>query len=330
MNKIIRRGGLYSLASVFIATLVSGAALAAASPSAGSANGYRISPVRTDLTIKPGESETTTIYVQNVSNAVENLQVLVNDFQARNDESGSPALLLNGKNAPAHGLRQYVTLSSPAFTLQPNEQKGVDVRISIPANASGGGYFGAVRVAPTTASGDKNINLAASVASLILVKVPGNVTEQVSIAGFEVVSGSGAHTLFTSSKNLSAAVRFHNTGNIQEEPFGKIQVKKGSKVIGSYEINSSTPRGNVLPDSIRKFTVSIGNVGSLGKYTLQGNFGYGSNGQLLSASTTFYVVPVSAIALAVVLLVLILLAIFMVPRWLRAHDRSVLRRAGRR
>lgn len=332
MRKLLRLGGIYSALSILIASSMATVALAAASASStGTGNGYKISPVRVDLTVNKGASQTVTVYVQNVSSAKEDLQVVVNDFQARNDESGAPALLLNGQKAGSHGLKQYISILNPTLSLQPNEQKAISVRISIPGNAVAGGYYGAIRVAPAGAVGDKNINLAASVASLILVKVPGNLTEQLSIAGFSAESKNGSpHTIFTSDKGLKAAVRFQNSGNIQEQPFGKILLKKGSKILKTYEINNSDLRGNVLPDSIRKFTVDLGKVGSFGKYTLQGSFGYGSNGQLLSASTTFYIIPVGIVVLALVILLVVLFLIFGLPKIIRGHDQRVLRRASRR
>jgi hypothetical protein len=310
--------------------LLSGATPAfAATAQSGSGNGYKISPVRTDLTINPGNSQTTDIYIQNVSSAVENLQVLVNDFQADTSETGTPAILLNGQQAPQHSLKQYVA-PVPNITVQPGAQKDVKITITIPANATPGGYFGAVRFAPANVNAEKNVTLAASVASLILVKVPGNINEQMSIASFDARVNDKNHTVFTSNKGITATVRFKNSGDLQEEPFGKVILKKGGKQLASYDINNTDPRGNVLPDSIRKFSVPLTKLSSFGKYTLEGNFGYGSNGQLLSAKTTFYVIPVWAILAAIIVVLLIVLAAFGLPRMIRNHDRRVLRKAGRR
>lgn len=292
-------------------------------------NGFKIWPVRIDAVIAPGESRTEDVYIQNVSSVAENLQVLVNDFQAGTDESGIPSLLLNGSNAPQNGLRQYVTLPVNNFTIQPQETKDVKVQISIPNNAPGGGYFGAIRFAPVNVDASKNVTLSASVASLVLVKVPGNITEQMSIASFDARSNDKPHGIFISNKSIDAVVRFRNSGNVQEQPFGKIILKKGSTVLASYEVNNTDPPGNVLPNSIRKFTVPLSKIGSFGKYTLEGNFGYGANGQLLSAKTTFYVIPMALMILGLAIVVLILLAVFVMPSWIRAYNRRVLRNASR-
>ena len=321
--------GILSLVVVSASTLQAYAATNTASP--GSGNGLKISPVRTDLTLNPGATQTVDIIVQNVTSSTAILNVLINDFTASNDEKGDPAIILNpSTSAPSHGLKQFIAPVGN-ITLQPNEQQDVKVDINIPLNAAGGGYFGAVRFEPATNASGSNISLSASVASLILVKVSGNVIDKMSIASFDARKADKSHSVFFSNKSIDAVVRFKNSGNVQEEPFGKIILKKGNNIIASYEINNTDPRGNVLPDSIRKFTVSLGNkVGSFGKYTVEGNFGYGSNAQLLSGSTTFYVVPLSLVGAVLGALILILWAIFVLPRWIKAYNRRVLRRARRR
>ncbi len=301
----------------------------AASPAS---NGYRLSPVRTDLTIQPGSSAVVTAYIQNASSTVENLQVVINDFQPPTNESGNPELLLNGATASQHSLKQFVTVSTPTFTLQPNQQEAVNVRVKVPLGTPSGGYYGAIRFAPVGATGSKNVNLSASIASLVLITVPGNLVEQLSIAGFGVSQGSSnkVHSIFFSNKNLQSIVRFQNSGNVQEQPFGKILLKRGSTILDTFTVNDASPPGNVLPSSIRLFSVKLDKVGWFGKYKAEGNFGYGSKGQLLTAQATFYVIPVFVIILVIIAILFLLFLIFGLPRLIRAYNRRVIARANRR
>ena len=305
-------------------------ALAASQPAA--TNGYRLSPVRTDLTIAPGSSETVTVYIQNASSAVENLQVIINDFQAPTNETGYPSLLLNGATAPSHSLKQFVSVPTPTFTLQPSQQKAVSVAVNVPKGTASGGYYGAIRFAPLGTGGNKNVNLSASIASLVLITVPGNLDEQLSIAGFGVTQGSSTqtHSFFFTNKNLQAQVRFQNSGNVQEQPLGNVILKRGSTTLGTYVVNNASSPGNVLPDSIRRFSVTLTKVSWYGKYKVEGSFGYGSKGQLLTAAATFYVIPVLFIVIAIVLLLFILFLIFGLPRLIRAYNRRIIARASRR
>jgi len=317
--------------AVALLTLVSISPIAHAAGSGG--NGLRVSPVRSDLTIKPGQSYTVTINVTNVTTAPANLQAIINDFTASPDESGAPAIILDAsKFASSHSLKRFV-LPIANFSVQPSQTKAVSVVINVPNSAAGGGYFGAIRFAPasSTLGPNQNLNLAGSVGSLILVKVPGDITEKVTIASFDARSGDQPNTFFTTNKHIAATVRFRNQGNIQEEPFGKILLKnRSNKILASFEVNDKTPAANVLPDSIRKFSVPLNKVGSFGEYKLEGNFGYGSGGQLLSASTTFYVIPLWLILVVVLVILAVLFLIFGLPRLVRAYNQSVVRKANRK
>lgn len=336
MKTLFKRVSLLLIAGAVIGgSVVTVPALAATSSSTSgttstSANGMKVSPVRTDLTINPGSSKTIDVYIQNVTGTKATLAVLLNDFEAGKDESGTPMLLLDGRRAPQHGLKQYIT-PIDNVVVQPNEQKDIKVTIRIPEGTPGGGYFGAVRFVPISSpSSDRTVTLGASVGSLILVKVPGDYKEKLSLASFDVAQGNQPGTFFTSSRDLKAVARFTNQGDVQEEPFGKVLLKKGDKTLGSYEINNTIPRGSVLPASTRRFEVPLKDAGSFGKFTLQGNFGYGSNGQLLTASRSFYVIPVFLIIAVIVIILLILFAIFGLPRLIRSYNKKVVSRASRR
>jgi hypothetical protein len=326
---------LIAVAALLFANAVPAMAATTSSSSASGGNGLRISPVRTDLTIDPGYTQTIDVYVTNLTSQSANLSGVVDDFTAGTDESGTPAVLLNGDKAPSHSLKEYVAPIGN-FTLAASATKDVKVTISIPKGVAGGGYFGAVRFMPASTVSAKNVNLAASVASLVIVTVPGPVTQQLSISSFDVrrmntqtnVLGS-PNVFFTNNKNLNAVVRFDNTGNLQEEPFGKILLKKGSAIIGTYEINNTQPLGNVLPDSIRRFSVPLTGLSSFGKYTIEGNFGYGTTGQLLSAVTTFYIVPVTAVVIAVVVLLIIIVGIYLLRTYIRNAIRKGVSRGNR-
>lgn len=300
----------------------------------GTGNALKVSPVRTDLTINPGETKTIDVYVQNITNAEIKLHTIVNDFVAGKDESGTPNIILDEKkSAPLRSFKKYVTPIGD-FSVKPNEQHNVKVVIAIPKDADAGGYYGAVRFEPASSDTNQNLSLSASVGSLVLVTVPGDLKEQANIASLDTrkvdpkTNKELPGSFFTNGKNLFGAVRIENTGNIQVQPFGKVLLKKSGKTLASYEINNTSPRGNVLPDSIRKFEFDISkNVGAFGKYTLEANLGYGSKGELLTATKTFYVVPVPVMIIIGLVLLIILFAIFVLPRMIRSYNRRVVQKA---
>jgi hypothetical protein len=307
-------------------------------------NALRISPVRADLTINPGETKSVDVTVTNVTDKPATLRGIVNDFGPSDDESGQPRVYFDEKSAaPSRGLKKYIE-TPEKMTLGPKEQRRVKVTIKMPGDAGGGGYFGVVRFAPAEITGRENVTLSGSVGTLLLVTVPGDIVEKASLKTFNVARMNGetlgkASTLFTNGKKgadgkgLQAVLRVENSGNIQLAPFGKAILKKGGSQVATYELNETTPRSNVLPGSVRRFQIDLGDkTGSFGKYTLEGNFGYGSSGQLISAKTSFYVVPLPFLLAAGALVLLLILALVIIPRWLKSHDRRLLRKmrkAGR-
>ena len=337
----MRRKFLASLTAimslVIVATSTSGAMAATNANTktlTGTGNALKISPVRTDLEIKPGETKTIDVYVQNITSANIKLHAIVNDFTAGKDESGTPNILLDeNKFAPIRSFKKYVAPIGD-FDVKPNEQHNVKVTIAIPKDAAAGGYYGAVRFEPAGSSSNQSLSLSASVGSLVLVTVPGDLKEQANIASLDVrkidpkTNQESAGSFFTNGKYLFGAVRIENKGNIQVQPFGKVLLKKSGKTLASYEINNTTPRGNVLPDSIRKFEFDVSkNVGAFGKYTLEANLGYGTKGELLTATKTFYIVPVPVMITLGAILLVILFAIFVLPRMIKSYNRRIVQKA---
>jgi hypothetical protein len=333
MQNFTKRLSLLVIAGGFFVLSLGNTLVSAQSTAGAGGNGIRISPVRTDLTIKPGETSSLTLTVENITATSAEFEAIINDFVAGNNEQGQPALILdNNKFAPSHSLKRYIS-DIPNVTINAGESKQVKVSISIPNSAAAGGYYGAVRFSPAgSEKNNNNVTLSASVGSLILVKVPGDLKENLILDSFDVRTSEGAiggSSLFVSSNSLYAVARFKNSGNVHEQPFGKILLKRGDKILQTIEINNTDPKGNVLPDSTRRFAVKLDKVGLWGKYTVQGNFGYGSGGQLISGSTSFFVFPLVYILIGVAIVALIAAAIFWLPRAVKRYNQNVIRRANR-
>ncbi|HSX29972.1 MAG TPA: DUF916 domain-containing protein [Candidatus Saccharimonadales bacterium] len=300
----------------------------------GSGNALKVAPVRNDFTLDPGTTKTFEVIITNLTSVSARLHPAVNDFIASGDETGTPSIILDeDKYAPSHSLKQFVSPLQD-FTLKAGEERNIKVTINIPQDAAGGGYYGAVRFSPAAATGsaDKNVNLAASVGSLVLLKVNGEITENAVIKSFDVRKKDKPGSFFMNNKDLRGVVRFQNDGNVQVEPFGTVTLKRFGKKVNTVQVNDNSDgqRGSVLPESIRRFDIPLTNLSSFGKYTLEGNFGYGSTGQLLTAKTTFYVIPLFIILLCIALFFVIVFLVFGLPRMIRAYNRRIIRKASRR
>jgi hypothetical protein len=295
-------------------------------------NGIRVSPVRTDVTMNPGESRSITLTVQNITGASSEFQAVINDFVPKG-EAGQPALILEAdKYAPSHSLKRFIA-KIPNVSVNKGEYKEVKAVITVPKDAAAGGYYGAVRFVTANDALNKNVTLSASVASIVLVRVNGDIVENMALESLDVRNSersNSASSFFTSNKNLYVVARFKNMGSSHEQPFGKVVLKKGDKVLQTTEINNAEVKGNVLPDSVRRFSVKLDKVGSWGKYTVEGNFGYGSTGQLISGKTSFFVFPLALIIAILVVVAAVVMAIVWLPRAIKRYNAGVVRKANRR
>lgn len=285
----------------------------------GSADVLKITPVRSDITIKPGKSKTVKITVTNPTKQTIVIDPSENDFIA-NGEDGTPSLILDDdKYAPTHSLKRFMSpLKSVA--LKGGESKDVKVKITVPEDAQAGGYFGAVRFAPSSPDSGGQVNLSTSAASLILLTVPGDLVESMDLSNFQVTQDGQSKTYFSNGNNMAASFRFANTGNVQVGPIGKITVKKGDKVVYETDFNSETPRDMTLPDSARKWNVPITGIEGFGKYEVLGTFSYGANNKTVEVSSSFWVIPPMVMIIAGVVVLLIVVAIIVL--WLVLRNRK--------
>jgi len=323
-----------SLASFAVASLAPVSAATATKSGAqpvGAANGMKLSPLRTDITLQPGTSGKVAVTVTNLTKATAMLQPIENDFIA-SGENGAPALVLDSNSyAPSHSLKRFmVPLSN--ITVPAGQEQTVSVTITVPKTAQAGGYFGALRFAPANLSGPaaSGASVGESVASLILLTVPGPTVEQLTLTNFDIQQNGGTATNFRTPNDLSLLLRFQNKGNLQESPFGQVNVQKGKKVLYSYNFNQQEPKAEILPDSARRWNVPLKGLGKFGKYTISGTFGYGTKGQTIEISKTVWIVPTVIIASIVGGIIVLAALIGGLYLFLRSYKRKILRSSRRR
>ena len=319
---------LAALVGFFIVSVVLLAPAGHAESASDAANTLKVSPVRSDVQVKPGASAIVKVYVTNITKNKIAVQPIENDFVS-GDEKGTPSLILDAdKYAPTHSLKRFmVPLNN--FVIDPGKTEVVNLKLNVPKNAQAGGYFGAVRFAPSSPDGGGQVNMSASVASLVLLTVPGPTTEKLDLTNFDVMSGSKTINNFSSNGDLSLLLRFENKGNLQEGPFGQINVKKGDKIIYSVDFNDNDPRDMVLPDSARRWTVPLKNIGNFGHYTVSGTLTYGKTNQTIDVSKSFWVIPWKVIVEAAIGLVVLAAIVAGIILFLRGYKKRLLHQYGR-
>lgn len=291
------------------------------------ANTLKISPVRSDIEIKPGESKTVPVTITNLTKAPITVTPIENDFVA-GDERGTPALILDAdKYAPTHSLKRFMR-PLPNLTVEANRARTVNVVINVPKSAQAGGYFGAIRFAPTTPDSGGQVNLSGSVASIMLLTVPGDAVERLALTEFNVQQDGKSGGNFENPNDLQATFRFQNSGGLQLAPFGKVSVKQGDKLVYDTDFNNKEQRDMILPDSARRWDVPLKKIGAFGQYTVTATFTYGTKNQTIEVSKSFWVIP-KIVIFATIGAVLGLIALIAGIWWfLRSYKRRILRGSG--
>jgi hypothetical protein len=300
-------------------------------PVSTQANVLKISPVRTDLSILPGESGQVKLIVSNITKTAISVAPIENDFVAGPKENGEPAIILSPTQyAPTHSLKRFMGKLPSTLIIPANSSSSITLTISVPKSAQAGGYFGAVRFSPSAAGTGNSVNLSASVASIILLTVPGPTTENVGLTNFDIQQYGSTGTNFRNAKDLSLYMRFENEGNVQEAPFGQIYVEKGKKLIYTYNFNQSTQKEEILPDSARRWTVPLSGFGTFGKYSVGANLTYGENNQkTLDITKTVWIIPTTFIIAAIVGVVILIVIIVSIWLFLRSYKKRILRHSRR-
>jgi len=316
--------------------MVSPAALAAA-PAAkqpvstpnNTGQALEIAPPLLYLTVNPGQTVNTQIYIRDISSGDLIVTGQVNDFVA-DGETGAPKVLLNNDTNNPYSLKGWVT-TLPTLQLIPKQIKTLPVTLHIPANASPGGHYGVIRFTATAPSlQSSGVALSASLGALVLLTVSGKITENLSVQEFSVNHAGQTGTFFGAGP-VSFVERLKNTGNVHVQPTGQVTVTDMfGKKLGAVNVNQ--PPGNILPQSIRKFSQAldssvIGNKKLFGRYTAKLNLTYGTSKKVLTASLVFWVIPYRTIGIIIVLLI----AAFFILRYaLRRYNRRILEQAQKR
>jgi hypothetical protein len=304
--------------AVMLFVLVAAAGISSQPPATAQqgGSGLQISPTRYELDIVPGEVGIITFTLKNVTASDIVAQASLNDFESDGD-TGQPKLIIDESEPRPTSLKKFVD-NLTDVELEAGETKEIKLNLDVPVDTAPGAYFGAVRYAaiPKEVIDDndnRQVALTASVASLVLLTVPGDVTESVSFDSLNVEKNENAGTFFTDAPQ-EVALKLSNTGNSFIRPFGKVSVYKGSNEVYSYELNNTEPRGNVLPGSSRTFRSSIENVGGFGKYKVVANVSYSEGGELLTQEKVFYVIPIWLWAVIGLLVIGLVVGIYLLRR----------------
>jgi len=249
--KTNRRFGLFGkkLSAIFVVGILLSATLLPATQAAA-ANDFslQVTPSPLVATVRPGQPTQLELKIRNAGTATEELKIEPRSFTI---ESGNEKVKLSDTTPP--DIAQWISFSSPTFTVQPGQWFTQKVHVALPKDA-GFSYSFALLISrknnPAPTNGGRLIKGSVAVFTLVNVDRPG-ATRKLEATGFKTSRGVYEYL------PTSLSVRFKNTGNTIVQPYGNIFIQRGSNdknPISTLPVNET--RGYILPGSVRTLETS--------------------------------------------------------------------------
>jgi hypothetical protein len=255
------------------------------------------SPVKINETVRPGESLVKTFKVFNASYTEGTFYTDIQDFKV-SSELGSPTFFEGIANPDArYSLRSWLEVEEEfkkSITVPARSFGSFEVTIDVPENAEAGGHYAAVflQTAPPASEGNTSVSSVGRIASLLLINVPGEVDESLVVEDFS----TNKEIYFEGNPRVLFSTHLKNEGTVHAIPTGAFFISGGSyfrprSVL--YNINQLAVMPGAPP---RKITESFvmekeGLIPPFGKFEVILLANYGSAGQDVEKTLTFWVLP---------------------------------------
>ena len=252
-----------------------------------SVQSLEVSPPSQELQIDPGQTLTATAKVRNKSRETLPLTVRIEDFTASGEE-GQVALTDQGP----YSLAKWTTLTPKSFSLAPGEEQVVTAKIKVPSDKVAGGYYGSFVFSVTPPKGAGVANVGQEIASLFLLKIAGEVNEQLSLDSISAPS-------FSEFGPVPLDIKFTNYGNIHTKVYGLVNI---SDMFGQKVADLVINQTNIFPGASRVVKTTLDKQLLFGKYTATAIMYYGTTkNETLTSIGSFTVIPYRIIALLIVI-----------------------------
>ncbi|MEA3398260.1 MAG: hypothetical protein U9R06_00760 [Patescibacteria group bacterium] len=297
--------------------------------------GIKITPVRLEELVDPGETINAAVKVVNNSNETKTFYAYLRDFKAEG-ELGRVKLIAPGSEEGCF-VASWIDITAEGTEFKPGEEKSVSYSIHVPADTGPGGYYGAIlfgTVPPKLSldSEDKGAGMAIAqqAGSLVLLHVKGDVIEDARIREFNTNK-----RIYGTPYDVNFLVRIENLGNVHVKPHGLININNMfGKEVGAVRVNDNG--GNILPNTIRRFEYNwTGDMG-FGRYKASLGMTYGTPGdeggqgkQTLYTEISFWIIPWRIVIPILLGLVLFGASLFLLLRLYRNKAvKKAMERAG--
>lgn len=275
----LKIGVVFAIAIIMISFLFVG--VSAQDPS--SSQSLAVSPASQEVQADPGNVSHVKTTLRNQSNTTLPVKVRVEDFTASGEE-GQVALTADSP----YSVANWTTITPNSFTLKPGESREVNATISVPAGAAGGRYGSFVFAVTPEGEGVNSAKVSQEIASLFLVRISGPVNEVLSLNQFSAPALSEAGP-------IPFSMTFKNSGNVHVKTLGLINV---TGMFNNKVADIVIKPSNIFPGAERVITASLDKRFLIGPYTATTVLYFGSKNETLNATVSFFVFPIRAAGIA--------------------------------
>lgn len=274
---------------------------------AQSSAGVELKPSTIERNAEPGQIIEEIFSLKNSSDSEQTYYLLSKDISGVK-EDGVPIFADPGAEVTGFELSTWVTFQAEPIILSPKASVSIPIKISIPQDATPGSHFGGVFVSMEPPRlRESGASVGYEVGSLISIRIAGDALESARIREFST------QKVIHSSPDVTFSIRVENPGNVLVRPRGPLQIRNMlGKDVGLLTVNDS--QAGVFPGTTRPFTVRWQEDGlAFGRYQATVGLLYGEKGgqTTVSATVSFWILPIKIIVPALGVLSLVLLLAYM-------------------
>ncbi len=265
----------------------------------------RISPVKIELQLKPGEEVTAAIDMANTAKFASEMTIYAQDFVI---DGSQYKFYKQGERGKSMSAASWLSFSKDKFELQPGETTSVAVKLAAPNSAEPGGHYAMAffEAAPNKESvkGKGMVILTSTrVGALILGTVKGDIKRLVTLQSFTIPR-------FNTTNVVPIALDFKNEGNVHAALNGEITIQDGSgRKIATVPIINRTS----LPASTLRIANRWKSKSSFGRYTAVLNIASKDSGNW-TKTQSFWILPLKEVGVGLGILIAAILTWFMLRK----------------
>jgi hypothetical protein len=260
------------------------------------------SPARQEILVDPNEQKTINVRFLNQGDSPISGIIRIADFIVDNKD-GVPRIIEDTSQAsPKYTASEWITATVDRITIAPKDNVLLQFNIQVPESARAGGRYVAIFFEPegivpqeTGANQEAGSGVSTRLASLLYIRVSGDISEQAMISRFFTNS-------FIEFGPIKVETDILNRGDYHIRPKGVIAL---SNLFGSVIAQEKIKEENIFPDTLRTFENELGSKFMFGKYKLDLTAAYGETGQSMTRSIFVWVIPWRVILIILLTIIII-------------------------